>query len=410
MPIIKCSKIFRHKICIPLTNINFVIFINNKLNPTIMKIKITLLLLVCIALISTSFKNKKINPHHYFRSGGAAAIGQAGRTGASFDNGGSTCATCHSGGSYAPTMSVTLLDNANNPVAAYTLNTNYKLRIAINATNGTPDGLGFQALCAKQSDNSNINNWGIMPTNTQNTFLAGNGRNYVEQLSTMSLGVIDIPWTSPATAVGAVRFYTMGNLINGSGDASGDSPTSPNVLTISQAVLPVSFVSFKTSAFANNISLQWITGFEQNNNYFAIEQSEDGISFKNIQTVNSQGNSTTDQVYNFTIANVAAGVHFFRIMQVDNDGKKSYSTTNTVKIDGKKIDIFPNPINAQLFLQNVGTNAQLDYSIINSIGSRVLTGRLNSNSINVLTLSSGTYFLVLKDKNGNTYTGNFFKR
>jgi hypothetical protein len=211
-------------------------------------------LLAAVALISASFNTKPTYRfHHSSRSAGAAAIFDAGYTGAGFDNFGNTCDNCHGGGSFSPSLTVELLNGSGNPVTTYSTGQTYTLRLTIAAQTGTPGGYGFQTMAARQSNDANVNAWGTAPTNTHNTLTSG-GRNYIEHSTQLPSGVINIPWIGPAATTGAVTFYSIGNVIDYDFSSGGDEPTISNSLTVTYASPPCT-----TNTWTGTVNNTWET-------------------------------------------------------------------------------------------------------------------------------------------------------
>lgn len=74
----------------------------------------------------------------------------------------------------------------------------------------------------------------------------------------------------------------------------------------------------------------------------------------------------------------------------------------------KSLRVHPSPTSREIFVQNV--DASMEYSIFNFLGQVILSGTFNSHSINVNTLESGTYFLMILDsKTGVNSTVSFVK-
>lgn len=175
-------------------------------------------------IIQTLFVLSSLTVLFLSNQGGAATNGTGGMTGAPGDSG--SCSDCHSGGSYAPTGAITVLDEAGTKtVTGYTAGTIYTIRFTITAS-GSPSGYGFQMIDIKKSDNTNVKGFstaGAQGTNIQvSTF--GN-REYVEQNKRLASGIINVKWKAPATTTGTVVFYARGNAVNGNSFNTGDSPT-----------------------------------------------------------------------------------------------------------------------------------------------------------------------------------------
>ena len=373
-----------------------------------MKIKyiITLILISIIAFVSFSFKTEtKKRVHPLYSSGVAAFIG--GYTGAPFDNSGFTCSNCHGGGTYNPTINITLINSTNQAVTTYTPGVDYIVRLSIIAGSGTPQ-FGFQMLNSKSSDNSNLNNWGSsLPVNVQNILTSG-GRNYIEHNARLASGIINIPWTAPGAGTGAVSFYAVGNAVNGGG-TSGDNAVNTS-LDVIEAALPITLLSFTGQEEKGKVKLNWETTQELNNEYFNIEHSLEGINFKKIATVNSKGNTSTGHAYEQEDNQNINGKHFYRLKQVDVDGKFTYSPIVVVKLAGKKLSIYPNPVVNEININGGEVLKNTQYKIVNQAGKIVIAGNLNANKINVATLAIGTYFVTINNDTGILLSEKFVKQ
>lgn len=110
--------------------------------------------------------------------------------------------------------------------------------------------------------------------------------------------------------------------------------------------LPVNWVTF--SAYKNDnktVVLQWSTANEINNKYYEIEKSSDGITFSNIGKIDAGNNSSAVQQYFFNDVKPYSGANYYRLKQVDKDGKSSYSKIVKVTFDGTGAGyvVYPNP-------------------------------------------------------------------
>jgi hypothetical protein len=149
-----------------------------------------------------------------------------------------------------------------------------------------------------------------------------------------------------------------------------------------------------------NVLLNWNTITEIGNKYFTIEKSENGTAaFNTIATVNAygNGNSSNSQTYQFTDASIAKGIQYYRIKQVDKNGKLQYS--NIVKINGNKgveITIAPNPVKNIFSLSPVTQIQQV--KVFNSAGMHV-KDYVPSVQYNISDLPAGIYILAVTTKN-----------
>ncbi len=160
-------------------------------------------------------------------------------------------------------------------------------------------------------------------------------------------------------------FELIGNPTSGS-ITSNNRLTSFSPVTFGSATganpLPVQFISFEAKLVENIVEIKWKTGGENNNNYFTIEKSQDGISFEEFKRVKGAGNSNSVNNYAATDYNPNIGVTYYRIKQTDMDGKSGYSSIVIVKFYQQQqviMEIFPNPANEEkVNLQMVGLGAK----------------------------------------------------
>ncbi|MBK6915103.1 MAG: hypothetical protein IPH11_16085 [Ignavibacteriales bacterium] len=95
--------------------------------------------------------------------------------------------------------------------------------------------------------------------------------------------------------------------------------------------------------------MNWTTATEVNNQGFEIEQSNDGVEFTKIGYVPGFGTSTEVHSYSYSIEKSFTGKQYFRLRQIDFDGKFEYS--DVVEVDAGVPSIFelaqnfPNPFN-----------------------------------------------------------------
>ncbi|MEO6135571.1 MAG: SBBP repeat-containing protein [Ginsengibacter sp.] len=119
--------------------------------------------------------------------------------------------------------------------------------------------------------------------------------------------------------------------------------------------LPVNFISFTGKLYGEANLLQWTTASETNNDHFEIEHSSNGISFNSIGEIKGFGNSNTQQHYSFADKQPKGGTNYYRLQQIDIDGKYSYSNIVTLKNTENNIaiTIYPNPSNGNIAI-NLG--------------------------------------------------------
>ncbi len=165
--------------------------------------------------------------------------------------------------------------------------------------------------------------------------------------------------------------------------------------------LPVQLVDFKGIPTNNTDILNWKTLNEFNNAYFNVQYSQDGIHFENIGIVNSKakdGNSSIPLNYTFTNQNQINGFSFYRLEQVDIDGKIWHSEiiSLTRTLTTNSIRIYPNPTYADFFIES---EIPVNISITDINGQTVFEKNQCTNT--AVTLNhTGLYIIKLTDKQG----------
>lgn len=168
-----------------------------------------------------------------------------------------------------------------------------------------------------------------------------------------------------------------------------------NVKITAQTALPVELTHFNGSVKAGSVLLEWNTATEQNNAGFEIERSDDGRGWSELGFVKSRGAGILPQAYTYTDEHPLSGRNYYRLRQVDLDGKSEYS--NTIMVTLKKtatIRLYPNPTQAYLYAENLPEPA--DYSIKNAAGQTLLSGSLSpGRAIDLQNITPGLYYLCL---------------
>jgi hypothetical protein len=191
-----------------------------------------------------------------------------------------------------------------------------------------------------------------------------------------------------------------------------NAAASCNLAPIVETPLPVKMISFNAMLNNNKVDLKWATASESNSSHFVIEKSTDGTNFNDIGMVFSFGTTTEQKNYQYTdnISTSNSTVIYYRLRQVDIDGKFEYSTTRIIRI-GKQTEnnitilAYPNPVTTELrvTVPNNWQGKKITYTLVNANG-QVAKKSENSNGgqteiVNVSTLAPGLY--IMKATCGN---------
>ena len=99
-----------------------------------------------------------------------------------------------------------------------------------------------------------------------------------------------------------------------------------NLITQVSTLLPIELVSFKATATNNGFVFNWVTASEENNDYFTLEYSTDGVDFNEIDYVHGAGTTSETSEYEYRWDEAPEfEVVYFRLKQTDYNGEYSYS-------------------------------------------------------------------------------------
>lgn len=166
-----------------------------------------------------------------------------------------------------------------------------------------------------------------------------------------------------------------------------------------EITLPITLSSFSTTQMQNTVLLNWQTASETSNNYFAVERSNsNNTGFKEIGKVFSKGNSFQTQSYNYEDVKPLNGLNYYRLQQVDKDGKSSFSKIISVdfKTNGT-LKIYANPVKDILKIEGL-TGIKTTLSVVD-INGKILSATTTSDfvyNLKVQTLPAGNYFLKVE--------------
>jgi hypothetical protein len=205
-----------------------------------------------------------------------------------------------------------------------------------------------------------------------------------------------LQWGS-GTSAGPSGPQTVGN------DPANDNSTTGIIVT---TPLPVSLTSFTAVKKGSTSLLNWNTASEVNNAGFDIERSSDGRAFSKIGMVYSKainGNSHESLDYSYIDAAPLPGTNYYRLRQVDRDGKSAYSKIELVIFGSAPgVRVYPNPAANTV---NVEASEGSEISVYNIIGQRITvpaTGRGRLTTLDVSALSAGNYTIQVLDAASGT--------
>ena len=107
--------------------------------------------------------------------------------------------------------------------------------------------------------------------------------------------------------------------------------------------LPVELVYFNGNVEGNTIQLFWGTATEINNFGFNVQRSVDSLNWDLIGFVFGHGTSFSPKDYSFTDTTIIeSNTYYYRLQQIDNDGKLEYSEVITFSISITSVELEDN--------------------------------------------------------------------
>lgn len=159
----------------------------------------------------------------------------------------------------------------------------------------------------------------ILASNTQETS-AANGNYKLGQLENGT-------FTVQVSKSGFVTYNTSVSLSNG-------VLTTLNV-ALQPVGLPVELLRFSARAEGRDALLEWETATERDNSGFEVQHNVSAGEWGVAGFVPGKGDSETPVQYEFRVPDLPPGSHFFRLRQMDEDGKSTLTDAKALEIKGK---------------------------------------------------------------------------
>jgi hypothetical protein len=177
--------------------------------------------------------------------------------------------------------------------------------------------------------------------------------------------------------------------------------------------LPLTLLSFDAGIDNKDVLLKWKTTDEVNTKLFDVQWSPTGINFQKIGTVSANNRSGINN-YQYKHIAPGKGLNYYRLKQIDIDGKFNFGATIKVTVDNLSgLTVYPNPVYDQLQLRADATEIVRAVTITDAAGRLQLhmatSGNVRPVIVPVQKLSKGIYWLqVTTDR--KTYRLKFIRQ
>jgi Secretion system C-terminal sorting domain len=185
----------------------------------------------------------------------------------------------------------------------------------------------------------------------------------------------------------------------------------PSSATISGVTLPINWLVFNAIKQNNDALINWTVSDEGTNDHYELQRSLNGSVFSPVATIakNAAGSGVHDYAYTDRgITTLGSPVIYYRLKQVDMDGKSSYSEIRKINISLRSdlITVYPNPVKDGFYVVIPGLqqNSQKNIKLVltSSSGQLVQTKDISSLQaanyyfdVRGLSLAGGNYFLQI---------------
>lgn len=225
-----------------------------------------------------------------------------------------------------------------------------------------------------------------------------------------------------ATIDGGIEVLTLNSLTQGTEYyfrvySYGSTLASQGSFTLAlsgSATLPVTLANFRGTKQNGINVLSWTTETENNNSGFELQRSADGVNYSTIQFVGSKaenGNSNTALHYEVKDAKPFVGTNYYRLKQIDKDGK--FSLSSVVMLRGERVskvdivNVYPNPVINVLNVLAVSPTSERVNIVVSDVTGKVVMNKNvmlvtgdNTLQLNVSSLGTGTYTVKMLCANG----------
>jgi plastocyanin len=196
---------------------------------------------------------------------------------------------------------------------------------------------------------------------------------------------------------------------------TGVTAFSPFAVGDESSPLPVELMNFSAAANGKNVVLTWETATETNFYGFGIERSiNTPDAWSSIGFVAGMKHDAGINTYRYSDAKTSTGDLYYRLRQIDLDGKYSYSpvvhATVSPSVGALAIQsLYPNPLIASHSTTNFvsftsGISGHMRLALFNALGQEVALvfdgflerGQSSTQTLNISTLPAGVYFYRLE--------------
>ena len=166
------------------------------------------------------------------------------------------------------------------------------------------------------------------------------------------------------------------------------------------APLPVELSYFKAKQGDKTVQLHWETTTEINNEGFEVQHSTDNRNWQELEFIVGEGTTYETQTYEYTDKEPQSGKNYYRLKQIDFDGRFVYSSIIVEEVAFGSLKIYPNPVNGQSINLQFPASDYEDASIeiYDNLGRKMTQSILSygDSQVDISDLTPGFYIVSVK--------------
>ena len=174
------------------------------------------------------------------------------------------------------------------------------------------------------------------------------------------------------------------------------------------------FNLFRTSD--GQVQMVWVTSHETGTRVFRVEKSNNAQTWEVIGQIESTGNMSSQNIYNFVDSDPGIGIIYYRVREIDPDGVFKLSNIRSLRFDdGQFIQkVFPNPATTQVQVVYQKTkDSRTSLVVYNANGQLIKSMLLPQSSIvqklDISSMKSGVYFIQVRYSDGTVLNNTLIK-
>ncbi len=171
--------------------------------------------------------------------------------------------------------------------------------------------------------------------------------------------------------------------------------------------LPINLRYFNADFLKDKtVKISWSASDEVNTDYFTVEKSKDASIFEPMCSIKNNTESTAVKNYSATDAHPLPGINYYRLKQVDYDGKYSYSdiiSATSGEIHKLPVRLYPNPAGETLFYEFPAAGENISIRVKDIFGNTLMrqdikyTEGIYTGKLNTGMLQRGMYFFIINN-------------